>query len=76
MLLLPLDVVHGGGPLLGAVQPVHAVSAMAAIALMSIGLAAVVYRAKGRLSMLEPNGLLMILAYAAGMALVFASGAG
>jgi cation:H+ antiporter len=76
LLLLPLDLVHGGGPLLDAVDPVHALSGLVAVALMSIGLAAVVYRAKGRLSMLEPNGLLMILAYAAGMALIFASGAG
>lgn len=74
MLLLPLDLVHGGGPLLDAVDPVHALSGLVAIALMAIGLAAVVYRAKGRLSMVEPNGLLMILTYAAGMALIFACG--
>lgn len=76
MLLLPLDLVHPGGPLLGAVDPVHALSALVAIALMAIGLAAVVYRAKGRLSMLEPNGALMIAAYVAGLALIFARGGG
>lgn len=76
MLLLPLDLVHGGGPLLADVAPVHALSGLVAIGLMAIGLAAVVYRAKGRLTMLEPNGVLMIVAYAAGMALVFAQGGG
>lgn len=75
-LLLPLDVADGGGALLASVAPVHALSALVAIVMMAIGLAAVVYRARGRLSLLEPSSGLMILAYVVGLALIFAGSTG
>lgn len=74
-LFLPLDVVHGSGPILGAVERVHALSALVGVVLMGIGLAAIVYRAEGRLRALEPSSALMVVIYLAGIALVYAQGA-
>ena len=65
-----LDAVHGG-PVLHAVDPAHAVSALVAIALMGTGLAALVYRAKRRFAVLEPSGAAMLVTYIAGLALVY-----
>jgi hypothetical protein len=44
-LLVPLDLVHGSGSRLATVHPVHALSALVAMILMSIGVAAVATRA-------------------------------
>ena len=72
LMFLPLDLAHPGGPILGAVSEVHALAALVAVVLMGIALAAMIYRAEGRLRMLEPSGLLMVLAYVLGLGLVFA----
>ena len=66
---------YGAGPFLGAVARVHALSALVAIVLMAMGLAAVVYRARGEHRLVEPAGALMVLAYVAGLLLVYAEGA-
>jgi cation:H+ antiporter len=58
-----LDLVQPGS-LFAALDPSHAVSALFAVVLMSIGLAAIVYRAKRRFAMLEPDSILMLVAYA------------
>lgn len=71
VMFLPLDLAHGRGPFLAAIEPVHAITALVAIVLMAIGLAAIVYRSTGRLRTLEPSGALMVLVYFAGIALVF-----
>jgi len=71
-----LDAVHGGGPILGVINPVHAVSALVAIVLMGIAIGAVVYRAKGRLRVLEPSGALIIVVYVVGLGLIFLRSAG
>lgn len=71
LLFVPLDVAHRSGPILGAVHPVHAVTALVAVVLMAVGLAAIVYRAKGKLSMLEPSSGLILLGYLAGLAIIF-----
>lgn len=71
VMFLPLDLAHRSGPILGTVHPVHAVSALVAVVLMAVGLAAIVYRAKGKLSMLEPSSGLIVLGYLVGLALIF-----
>jgi cation:H+ antiporter len=75
VMFLPLDLAHGPGPILGIVHPVHAVSALVAVVLMAIGLAAIVYHAKGKLSMLEPSSGLILLGYVVGLAIVYAMSA-
>jgi cation:H+ antiporter len=71
LMFLPLDLVHRGGPILGVVGEVHALAALVSVVLMAFALAAIVYRAGGRVKMLEPSGLLMLLAYLLGLALIF-----
>lgn len=63
-LLVALDLAHPGGPLLAEVARAHALSGLFAVVLMSLGLAAIVYRAKRRFRMLEPSSALMVLGYA------------
>ena len=67
-----LDAVHHG-PILSHIDQAHAVSALVAIALMSTGLAALVFRARRRLTLLEPSSGAMLLICLAGLALVYAS---
>lgn len=62
---------QGSGPVLSLISPVHAISALIAIVLMGIAIGAVVYRAKGRLALLEPSGALIIVVYLAGLGLIF-----
>jgi cation:H+ antiporter len=57
-----LDAVEPGS-LFAKLDPGHAVSGSAAVVLMSLGVAAIVYRAKRRFAMLEPDSLLIVLAY-------------
>lgn len=71
VMFAPLDLAYGRGPILGAISPVHALSALLAIILMGLGLAAIVYRARGRFAMLEPSALLMVLVYVLGIAMIF-----
>jgi cation:H+ antiporter len=67
-----VDVVQPGASLFATISSVHALSAMLAVLLMGIALAAIVYRAEGKLRALEPSSALMIGVYAAGMWLVYA----
>lgn len=71
-----LDVVSSSGPILAIISPVHAMSAMTAIALMATGMAAIAYRAHGRLRMLEPSSGMMVAIYLLGMAVILARGRG
>lgn len=71
MMFVPLDLVHRGEPIFAAVSPVHALTALVAIALMAIGIAALAYRSTARLRVLEPSSALMIVVYAAGILLLF-----
>jgi cation:H+ antiporter len=52
------------GSLFAVLDPGHSISAMAGIILMSLGLAAIMYRAKRRFAMVEPDSLLIAVAYA------------
>ena len=59
-----LDVAQPGN-IFAALDPSHAISGMFAVVLMSLGLAAIVYRAKRRFVMLEPDSWLMLAVYVA-----------
>ncbi len=65
-----LDAVHTGPPILGIVSPMHVISALAAVVLMAIGIAALVYRTQGRLALLEPSSILIIIGYVVALALL------
>jgi cation:H+ antiporter len=69
-IFLPLDAIEPGS-LFAKLDPGHTVSALFAIMLMGLGLAAIVYRAKRRFAMLEPSSLLMLVAYAAAIWLLY-----
>jgi cation:H+ antiporter len=59
------------GNLFAALDPSHALSALAGVLLMGLGLSAIVYRAKKRFALLEPDSLLMVIVYAASIWLLY-----
>ncbi len=61
---LPLDLAQPGAAIFAGLDPGHAVSALFAVVLMSLGLAAIIYRAEKRFVMIEPDSALMICTYA------------
>jgi cation:H+ antiporter len=65
-----LDLLNPTGPVLHVINPAHVISALVAMVLMGIALAALVYRGKGRLSLIEPSSALIVLGYVLGLALV------
>lgn len=69
-IFLALDLAQPGS-LFAALDPAHALSGLSAGVLMSLGLAAIVYRAKRRFAMLEPDSLLVLAAYCAGLWLLY-----
>jgi cation:H+ antiporter len=73
--LLPADLAYWKGPLLAAVEPIHAVTAFVSILLMSIGMMGIIYRAERRFMLIEPDSLLMIVSYGLSMWLLFRIGA-
>jgi cation:H+ antiporter len=73
-ILILLDAVQGPGPFLGLVSPVHAISALLAVALMAVAVAALVYRAEGRFRLLEPSSAIMIAGYVLGLVALLLSG--
>ncbi len=74
-IFLPLDLAQPGS-LFAALDPGHALSGLFAVVLMSLGLAAIVYRAKRRFAMLEPDSLLMVVVYGCALWLLFRHSAG
>jgi len=52
-------------------DPAHALSALLAVVLMALGLAAIVLRSEGRRSLLEPGSALMIAVYLSGLVLLY-----
>jgi cation:H+ antiporter len=69
-ILLPLDLAQPGS-LFAQVDPGHALSGLFGVILMSLGLAAIVYRARRRFAMLEPDSLLMIVTYVCALWLLY-----
>lgn len=58
-------------PIFDALDPTHGITALFAIVLMALGAAAIVYRAKLRYRMIEPDSLLMVAVYVVALWLVF-----
>jgi cation:H+ antiporter len=71
VVFLPMDLAYPGGSIFGALAPAHAISALLAVVLMALGLAAIVLRSEGRRSLLEPGSALMIAVYLFGLLLVY-----
>ena len=64
------------GSLFAALDPNHALSGLFAVVLMSLGLAAIVYRAKKRFAMIEPDSFLMLAIYLLGIWMLYTHTAG
>ena len=62
-LLVFVDGAYRPGPLLAAVDPAQAVAAVGAILLMGLALAAIVHGAETRIRRLEPDAIVLLLAY-------------
>ena len=58
-----LDLANSGGSIFSGLDPLHAISALFAVVLTSMGLAAIVYRAKRRFAMIEPDSILIVATY-------------
>jgi cation:H+ antiporter len=69
-IFIALDLAQPGN-LFAALDPGHALSGLAAVVLMSLGVAAIVYRAKTRFAMLEPGSLLILAAYCGALLLLY-----
>jgi len=71
--LLAFDLVSPGASIFTMLSPLHALSGLFAVALMALGLAAIVYRAERRFRMIEPDSLAMVMLYAVGVAMLYAA---
>jgi cation:H+ antiporter len=72
--LLPLDLLDGGGSLLAAVEPGLAAGALFGVLLMALALLDVLNKSERRLWAIEPGPAAMILAYAVGLWIVYRAG--
>lgn len=68
--LLVVDLAYPSGSLLAAVEPAAAVAGTGAILLMALALSAVIHGDRTRIGRLEPDAVLLLLTYAALLALV------
>lgn len=75
LIFLPLDLAQPGS-LFTAIDPNHALSGLFAVILMSLGLAAIVCRAKRRSTMLDPDSLLIVVTYVVALWLLYRSSVG
>ncbi len=71
--LLAADVAYVRGPILAAVSPADAVAGVGAILLMALALAAVVHGTEMRIRRLEPDAVVILLAYALLLGAVWAA---
>jgi cation:H+ antiporter len=74
-IFLPLDIAQPGN-IFAALDTAHALSGLFALVLMSLGVAAMVYRARRRFAMIEPDSLVMVLAYFVALYVLFRHSAG
>lgn len=74
-IFLAIDLVQPGS-VFAALDSAHAVSGIFSIVLMSLGLAAIVYRAKLRFAMLEPSSVLIVVTYGLGLWLLYRQAVG
>ena len=71
VVFLAMDLAHPGGAIFGAIDPSHALSALVAVVLMCLALVAIVYRGERRFAFLESDSWVMLLAYLAGLWLLY-----
>ena len=71
-----MDLAHPGGSIFGVLDTSHAISALMAVVLMAVGLAAIVLRGEGRVRLLEPGSALILILYAGGLWALYAHTAG
>jgi cation:H+ antiporter len=69
-LFVALDLAQPGA-LFASLDPSHALAALFAVVLMSLGLAAIVFRAERKLGPLDPDSALMLATYAAALWLLY-----
>ncbi len=65
------DAAFREGPLLSAVDPAHALTALWSILLMNVGLMGIMYRVEKRYLLIEPDSMAMIVGYFLGLWLLF-----
>ena len=65
------DLAYRQGSLLSTVSTTHALTGLWAIIMMNIGLMGIIYRAEKRFMLIEPDSLLMLVAYVLGLWLLF-----
>jgi len=70
-LILLLDVVHRSGPILEAVSKTHLVSALVGIVLTGIALQNILTRDERRSWLVEPDAVVLLLAYLAGVGVIY-----
>ena len=75
-IFLALDLAHPGGSIFAVLDPGHALSALVAVLLMAVGLAAIVLRGEGRARLLEPGSALMLVIYLGGLWMLYLRSAG
>jgi cation:H+ antiporter len=68
--LLFADIAYTEGPILAAVAPTQTLSALGAILLMAIAVAAIVGESETRMKKLEPDALVLLFAYAATLVVI------
>jgi cation:H+ antiporter len=66
-----VDLAYREGSLLSSISSAHALTALWSILMMNIGLMGIIYRAEKRFMLIEPDSLLMIVAYLLGLWLLF-----
>lgn len=65
------DVAYGPGPILSAVNSIHALTAFWSILLMNIGLMGILYQAEKRFFLIEPDSAVVMVGYFLGLWLLF-----
>jgi cation:H+ antiporter len=70
-IFLVLDVASPSGSIFMGLSPVHAISGILSVVLMSLGLASILYRVERRFFMVEPDSALMLVAYALSIWIVY-----
>ncbi|MFN2377569.1 MAG: sodium:calcium antiporter [Candidatus Binatia bacterium] len=70
-LFFALDMAEPGQGIFSNLDPGHALSALLAMIMTSIALAALFYRAKRRFAVIEPDSALLVLSYLAGICLLY-----
>lgn len=67
VIFFAMDLAHPGRGIFESLDPNHALSALFAVVLMALGLAAIVSRAERRFALIEPSSALMVVVYVIGL---------